>query len=48
MSQEEIVHVIDDDEAVRESLSFLLRAAGFGSVRLYTDPADRFALALAR
>jgi two-component system response regulator FixJ len=29
MSQEEIVHVIDDDEAVRESLSFLLRAAGF-------------------
>ena len=29
MSQEQIVHVIDDDEAVRDSLSFLLRAAGF-------------------
>jgi two-component system response regulator FixJ len=29
MSEEQIVHVIDDDDAVRDSLSFLLRAAGF-------------------
>lgn len=29
MSETNLVHVIDDDEAVRDSLSFLLRAANF-------------------
>ena len=28
-SETGIVHVIDDDEALRDSLTFLLRAAGF-------------------
>jgi two-component system response regulator FixJ len=32
MSETNLVHVIDDDEAVRDSLSFLLRAAGFNVV----------------
>jgi two-component system response regulator FixJ len=27
-----IIHIIDDDDAIRESLSFLLQAAGFGPV----------------
>src|SRR6188768_780194 len=31
MAQDGIVHVIDDDDAVRESLSFLLLAAGLES-----------------
>ncbi len=35
-----LVHVVDDDEAMRESLEFLLEAAGF-SVRLY-DSAKPF------
>src|SRR6202042_1074596 len=34
MSADPDVHVIDDDEAVRESIDFLLRAAGL-SVRTY-------------
>jgi two-component system, LuxR family, response regulator FixJ len=34
MSEEAVVHVIDDDEAVRESLSFLLRTANV-TVRTY-------------
>ena len=29
MANEGIVHVIDDDEAVRDSLAFMLDAAGF-------------------
>jgi two-component system response regulator FixJ len=32
MSETNLVHVIDDDEAVRDSLSFLLRAADFNVV----------------
>jgi two-component system response regulator FixJ len=40
MSADADVHVIDDDEAVRESIDFLLRAAGL-SVRTY-DTATSF------
>ncbi len=40
MSADPDVHVIDDDEAVRESIDFLLRAAGL-SVRTY-DSATSF------
>jgi two-component system response regulator FixJ len=40
MGAESIVHIIDDDEAVRDSLAFLLEAAGH-SVRTY-DSAVRF------
>jgi two-component system response regulator FixJ len=32
MSDANLVHIIDDDEAVRDSLSFLLRSAGFNPV----------------
>jgi two-component system response regulator FixJ len=32
MSEANLVHIIDDDEAVRDSLSFLLRAADFNVV----------------
>lgn len=32
MSEANLVHIIDDDEAVRDSLSFLLRASGFNAV----------------
>jgi len=39
MAQDGIVHVIDDDDAVRESLSFLLRAAGLKS-RTYESAAQ--------
>jgi two-component system response regulator FixJ len=39
MAQDGIVHVIDDDDAVRESLSFLLRAAGLES-RTYESAAQ--------
>jgi len=38
MSSEDIVHVIDDDEAVRESLAFLLKTAKL-SVRTYDNAA---------
>jgi two-component system response regulator FixJ len=34
---EEVVHVIDDDEAVRDSLAFLLETAGL-AVRTYESP----------
>ena len=34
---EQIVHVVDDDEAVRQSLSFLLASAGF-AVRVFESP----------
>ena len=44
MAGEGIVHVIDDDEAVRRSLDFLLRAAGL-TVRTY-DSAEAFLSAL--
>jgi two-component system, LuxR family, response regulator FixJ len=46
MPDEPIVHVIDDDEALRESLSFLLETAHF-EVRVY-DSALRFLEALGR
>jgi two-component system response regulator FixJ len=39
MSNSGTVHVIDDDEAVRHSLSFLLESAGLG-VRCYTSAAE--------
>ncbi len=38
MSSEEIVHVIDDDDAVRESVAFLLRSADL-KVRSYESAA---------
>ncbi len=37
MTPDPVVHVVDDDEAARESLEFLLRAASFG-VRAYEAP----------
>lgn len=37
MSGDALVHVVDDDEAARESLEFLLRAASF-DVRTYEAP----------
>jgi two-component system, LuxR family, response regulator FixJ len=40
MSSEPLIHVIDDDEAARESLEFLLRSARL-EVRTY-DSAKRF------
>jgi two-component system, LuxR family, response regulator FixJ len=46
MPDKPIVHVIDDDEALRESLSFLLETAHF-EVRVY-DSALRFLEALGR
>jgi two-component system response regulator FixJ len=45
MPNEPIIHVIDDDEAVRDSLSFLLESAGM-TVRSY-DSARSFLAALA-
>lgn len=36
MSEQFVVHVVDDDKAVRDSLSFMLGAAGL-DVRLYED-----------
>ena len=44
MPSESVVHVIDDDEAVRDSLSFLLRSAKL-HVRAY-DSAAAFLNAL--
>ena len=44
MSHEQVVHVVDDDVAVRQSLAFLLGSAGL-SVRLY-DSALSFLSAL--
>lgn len=38
MASEQVVHVIDDDPAVRESLTFLLESGGF-SVRTYDGAA---------
>lgn len=46
MSETNLVHVIDDDEAVRDSLSFLLRAADFNVVT--HQSATHFLKALAR
>jgi two-component system response regulator FixJ len=40
MSDDRTVHVIDDDDAVRDSLTFLLTAAGFGVVA--HESADAF------
>ena len=44
MQDESIVHIVDDDEAVRQSLAFLLGSAGH-AVRLY-DSAPSFLAAL--
>ena len=40
MANEPIVHVVDDDPAVRDSLAFLLDTAGLAS-RTYDSPAAR-------
>jgi uncharacterized SAM-dependent methyltransferase len=42
------IHTENSYKTTPAALSALLRAAGFDHVRLYTDPSDRFALALAR
>jgi uncharacterized SAM-dependent methyltransferase len=42
------IHTENSYKTTPAALSATLRAAGFDQVRLYTDPADRFALALAR
>jgi L-histidine Nalpha-methyltransferase len=44
----ERIHTENSYKLTLAGVSDLLRAAGFASVRTYTDPADRFALALAR
>ena len=44
----ERIHTENSYKTTPTALSGLLRAAGFADVRLYTDPAERFALALAR
>lgn len=46
MNSDCIVHVIDDDEAVRESLAFLLLASGY-TARTYSS-ADEFLSTLDR
>ena len=38
-SDTDIVHVVDDDEAMRDSMAFLLRAENF-QVQTYADAAD--------
>ena len=42
------IHTENSYKLTLTGLSGLLRSAGFASVRTYTDPADRFAIALAR
>ena len=37
MSGSGVVHIVDDDAAVRQSLSFMLSAAGL-AVRVYESP----------
>ena len=44
----ERIHTENSYKLTLAGLSELLRTAGFATVRTYTDPADRFALALAR
>ena len=44
----ERIHTENSYKVTLAGLSDLLHAAGFASVRSYTDPADRFAIALAR
>lgn len=36
MSEQKLIHLVDDDDAVRHSASFMLRHAGF-TVKTYTD-----------
>ncbi len=36
MSEQRLIHLVDDDDAVRHSASFMLRHAGF-AVKTYTD-----------
>ncbi|MEZ6010970.1 MAG: response regulator [Hyphomonas sp.] len=36
MSEQKLIHLVDDDDAVRHSASFMLRHAGF-AVKTYTD-----------
>jgi L-histidine Nalpha-methyltransferase len=43
----ERIHTENSYKYTLPGLSALLRAAGYATVRTYTDPADRFALALA-
>src|SRR5271165_4686678 len=45
MAHDSVVHLIDDDDAVRQSLAFLLTTSGF-AVRVY-ESADSFLDALA-
>jgi uncharacterized SAM-dependent methyltransferase len=44
----ERIHTENSYKYTLPALSALLRAAGYRTVRTYTDPADRFALALAQ
>jgi len=46
-AQDETIHTENSCKYTRASLERLLRQAGFGAVRLWTDAAERFALALA-
>ena len=43
MSNEALVHLIDDDDAVRDSLAFTLDSAGFGA-RTYASAEDFLAV----
>ena len=43
MSNDALVHLIDDDDAVRDSLAFVLDSAGFGA-RTYPSAEDFLAL----
>ena len=44
----ERIHTENSYKYTLPGLTALLRAAGYTTVRTYTDPADRFALALAQ
>lgn len=39
MTEQKLIHLVDDDDAVRHSASFMLRHAGF-AVKTYTDGVD--------
>ena len=39
MNEQKLIHLVDDDDAVRHSASFMLRHAGF-TVKTYTDGVD--------
>jgi L-histidine Nalpha-methyltransferase len=42
------IHTENSYKTTPTALASLLRAVGFASIDLYTDPADRFVLALAQ